>query len=130
MAFFNKPFSLSLSFNIKLLTNIVTSQCIIFCNNFCQGSGFTHFACPFHSYRICLVRKVNVRPVSACNAHPHNHGKRGIITEYVLEIKDTVKLEKYITLSMCFLTVNLRVAVRSLLEAFFAFILLLNQVPA
>ena len=76
------------------------------------------------------MRKVNVRPVSACNTHPHNHGKRGIITEYVLEIKDTVKLEKYITLSMCFVTVNLRVAVKSLLEAFFAFILFLNQVPA
>ena len=53
-------------------------------------------------------------------------GKHGIIIEYVLETKDTVELEKYITLAMCVLTLNLRVAVRSLLEAFFAFILFLN----
>ena len=78
------------------------------------------------------MHKVNVRPVSSCNTHPHTHGygKCGIIIEYVLETKDTVELEKYITLSMCVLTLNLRVAVRSLLEAFFAFILFLNQVPA
>ena len=80
------------------------------------------------------MHKVNVRPVSACNTHPHNHGKRGIITEYLLETRDAVELEKYITFSMCVLTLNLRVAVTSLLEAFFffffAFILFLNHVPA
>ena len=124
----NHFLSLSLSHSIwNCNTNIGTSQCIIFCNIFCQGSGFTHFACPFHSYRICLMCKVNVRPVSACNTHPHNHGKRGIIIEYVLETKDTVELEKiFHIINECF---NSQLASCSQVIAwsFFCFYLMLKS---
>ena len=125
----------------KIVT--ITSQCIIFCNIFCQGSGFTHFVCPLHSYIICLVRKVNVRPVSACNTHPHNHGKHGIITEYVLETTDLYCWTGWIyhIINVC---LDSQVVSCSqviawtwswkqspiLFSSFFAFILFLNLVPA
>ena len=52
--------------------------------------------------------------------------KRGIITEVVLETKDTVELEKYITLSVCVLTLKLQSG--HCLKLFL--LLFLNQVPA